>query len=340
MPESLMKQDSEYTLRCYEENLRFIAEDYFRAELIDREQFPIEDVGKRPIILVCNHSGMGLSWDNIVLDFLIYDLLLKALGDPRLAIENKVVRLVDPLFMSHGTVQPFLLKNWWRRTGCVAATSDNFQTAMQDNRIVLVSPEGVAGIAKGPHRKYELQPFSTSFLRMAHRHGAWVVPVSIINAEYLNPWNISLSWLNALGRKLGFPFVPIGTGMLQAVLPATYLNPRPAKLTYVLQEKMGFALGPEHAHAVLKEECEVFRYQQQEKLRMALSRYHAPYGVGEWLSRLRSSRRRKMFFPIFWHEMFLKTAGAPAWLSVLYKIPLGYPLIWIANRLLPTVPRG
>ena len=323
-------QDRAYTLRCFEENLRPIAEHYFGAQLISPENFPIEQVGKRGIILVANHSGMGLSWDNIILDFLIYDLQLKSLGDAQRAINLKPVRLVDPLFLSHTTVAPFGLKDWWRRTDCVAATSANFDAAVRAQRIVLVSPEGVAGIAKGPHRRYQLQSFSSSFLRMAHSYGALVVPISIVNAEYLNPCNISLPWVNALGRHLGFPFVPIGGGTLQALLPATYLTPRPAKLTYVLHPPIPFEENVAKTYPELRAEAELFRHEHQARLNADVHAHHLPYN--------KSPRRRepdlyRIFRPYRWHELFLKTAGEPAWLAALYKLPLAYPLIAIARWL-------
>lgn len=323
-------QDSAYTLRCFEENLRPIAEHYFGAQLISPENFPVNQVGKKAIILVCNHSGMGLSWDNIILDFLIYDRLRTAFGDAQRAIDLKAVRLVDPLLLSHGTVALFGIKDWWRRTGCVAATSANFEAAVRERRIVIVSPEGVAGIAKGPHRKYQLQRFSSSFLRMAHTCGALVVPVSIVNAEYLNPGNISMSKLNAVGRRLGFPFVPIGWGALQALLPATYLKPRPAKLTYVMHQPAESEGNTARTYPQLKAEAELFRQAHQVRLDADVLTYHSPYNK---LPRRQESDLGKILRPHLWHELFLKTAGEPSWLASLYKLPVGYPVIAVAKRL-------
>lgn len=323
-------QDSAYTLRCFEENLRPIAEHYFGAQLVAPENFPIDQVGKRAILLVGNHSGMGLSWDNIILDFLVYDQLRTAFGDARRAIDTKPVRLVDSLFLSHNTVALFGIKDWWRRIGCVAATSVNMEAAVRERRIVILSPEGVAGIAKGPHRRYQLQRFSSSFLRMAHTYGALVVPVSIVNAEYLNPWNISLSWVNALGRRLGFPFIPIGGAALQALLPATYLTPRRAKLTYVLHPPIEFEGNTARTYFELKAEAEVFRQVHQTRLHAEVRAHHRPYNEA---SRGADQTLNKILRPHRWHELFLKTAGEPGWLAALYKLPLGYPAIAISRRL-------
>jgi 1-acyl-sn-glycerol-3-phosphate acyltransferase len=323
-------QDSAYALRCFEENLRPIAAQYFGAKLISPENFPVSQVGKRAIILVCNHSGMGLSWDNIILDFLVYDQLRAAFGDALHAIDLKPVRLVDPLLISHSTVALFGIKDWWRRTGCVAATSTNFEDAVRERRIVIVSPEGVAGIAKGPFRKYQLQRFSSSFLRMAHTHGALVVPVSIVNAEYLNPWNICLPQVNAVGRRLGFPFVPIGCSVLQALLPASYLKPRPAKLTYVLHQPAEFVGGTARTYPQLRAEAELFRQAHQVRLDADVFAHHGPYNKPVRASELTLDRSLQQNL---WHESFLRTAGEPDWLAALYKFPVGYPLIAIARKL-------
>jgi 1-acyl-sn-glycerol-3-phosphate acyltransferase len=317
-------QDSAYTLQCFEENLRPIAEQYFGAEMVGAENLPVEEVGKRAIVLVGNHSGMGLSWDNIVLDFLVYDRLVAAWGDVERAVEAKPVRMVDSLFLTHETLALFGIRDWWRRTGCEAATSANLEAAVRGRRIVIVSPEGVAGIAKGPRRRYQLQRFSSSFLRMAHAYGALVVPVSVVNAEDLNPWNVSVGWVNRLGRRLGFPFVPLGAAVLQAVLPATYLTPRRVKLTYVLHPAIAFEGGVVKTYAELRAEAEAFRREQQVRLDAAVAAYgrRGREGAKELAEGLRPGR---------WHEMFLRTAGEPWWLAALYKVPLGYPAIAVAR---------
>ena len=322
-------QDSAYTLRCFEENLRPLAEHYFGAQLIAPENFPLHQVGKRAIFLIGNHSGMGLSWDNIILDFLLYDLLRHSFADPHRAIATKAVRVVDALFLSHHTVALFGIQDWWRRTGCVAATSANLEAAVRANRIIILSPEGVAGIAKGPHRRYQLQHFSSSFLRMAHQYGALIVPVSIVNAEYLNPWNISLPWVNTLGRKLGFPFVPIGTAALQAILPATYLAPRRAKLTYVLHPPIDVQPLPAKTYPALRAETEAFRQASQTRLNAEVRIHHRPYNHAPPAS---DPALNNVLLPHRWHELFLKTAGEPPWLAALYKLPLGYPALALARR--------
>jgi hypothetical protein len=326
--------DPIYTFHCYEENLRFIAEDYFRAELVNHEHFPVNEVGKRPIILLPNHSGMTLSWDNIILDFLIYDLLKIARNSCEEALFHKVVRIVDPILVGDRGVTPFGIERWWSRTGCLSATYANFERAVKDKRIVCVSPEGVAGIAKGFSRRYELQRFSSSFMSLALQYSAIVISVSIVNAEYLRPYNYTNGWLNSVFRIWGMPFGSMGIGVSQLLFPATFLTPMPAKLTYVLEQPVEFKI-PERQlnREELRVATDSFRIRHQELLSQAVLRFHKPYALKSLWHRFWRSHQKKMFLPFFWHEMFLETAGDLPWLHWLYKIPLGYPIIWIVKRL-------
>jgi len=327
--------DPAYTERCFEENLRFLAEEYFRARLIGEQHLPLDQIGKRAIIVVANHSGMGLSWDNIILDFLLYDLLKRHHGgDGARAVRAKVVRIVDPLLVSHTMVRPFGIADWWTRIRALPATFANFERAVQDKQMILVSPEGVAGIAKGYHRRYRLQRYSSGFLALAHKYGATVVPTSVVNAEYLRPYNYSFEPTNRWARKIGMPFLPLGLGLPQLLFPATYLTAWPAKLTYVLHEPIEY-LADEVARSrdALAAETRSFAERHQALLLRAVAAHHAPFDLTSLWRSFRASRRKRMYLPFFWHEMFLRTAGVPKAWAPLFKVPAGYPLIWAARRL-------
>jgi hypothetical protein len=333
--------DLAYTMDCFEENLRPIAEDYFRARLVDEHCFPFDELGERAIILLPNHSGMGLSWDNIILDFLVYDLLKRRQGDAERAARGKVVRLVDPILITRTFVRPFGIDDWWTRIGCVPATFAQFEQAVRDRKLILLSPEGVAGIAKGYHRRYQLQRYSTSFLALAHRYGATVVPISVVNAEYLRPFAYCVAWVNRLIRKIGMSFLPLGLGMLELLFPATYMNVLPSKLTYVLHEPVRYGVSPSPvSRDALRAEADAFRARHQDMLRGAVAKYHAPYALKELWSRFLASPRKRAMLPFLWHELFLRTAGMPWVLAFLYKIPLGYPLVWLARSVIRRARRA
>ena len=107
---------------------------------------------------------------------------------------------------------------------------------------------------------------------------------------------------------------------------ATYLAPRPARLTYVVHEAIDFSAVRFPSHAELRAEAEAFRQDHQARLTAQVQEHHAPYN---------RAPKGRMMRSFFWHEMFLKTAGEPGWLARLYKVPLGYPLIWLARRFTP-----
>jgi hypothetical protein len=192
----------------------------------------------------------------------------------------------------------------------------------------------VAGIAKGFHRRYRLQRYATSFMRLAHRYGAVVVPVSVVNAEYVRPFNYCMPAIDRIGRAFGLPFVPLGLGMLQFLIPANYLTPMPAKLTYVVHppQLIDIAEHPMSDDAIVRA-VEDFRSVQQHELDASVRAHHRPFGLRELATRFWTAKERKWFFPFFWHEMFLTTAGVPAAIAHLHKVPLAYPLIWAAKRL-------
>ncbi|MBK8396424.1 MAG: 1-acyl-sn-glycerol-3-phosphate acyltransferase [Leptospiraceae bacterium] len=77
---------------------------------------------------------------------------------------------------------------FWKRVGGVDATLDNFDSMMKlKESNVLIFPEGIAGIGKGFDKRYQLQQFSSSFIRMAIKYKTDIIPVSVVNGEYINP---------------------------------------------------------------------------------------------------------------------------------------------------------
>jgi hypothetical protein len=108
-------------------------------------------------------------------------------------------------------MNPFTIPNLWKRVGGIDATFLNFETMMyyKDHNI-LVYPEGVPGIGKGFDKKYQLQEFKTSFLRMSVKYKTDIIGISTINGEYINPWAYSSKFINRMMNKIGIPFLPLG----------------------------------------------------------------------------------------------------------------------------------
>jgi hypothetical protein len=100
-------------------------------------------------------------------------------------------------------------------------------------------PEGIPGIGKGFNRKYKLQRFATSFVRLSIKYRTDVIWVSTINGEYINPYSFSLDAVNNIFKKVGIPFLPLSLMLVGVVLqPWVFYFAFPAKLTYVRGPKI------------------------------------------------------------------------------------------------------
>ncbi|MBI3460594.1 glycerol acyltransferase, partial [Candidatus Acetothermia bacterium] len=94
----------------------------------------------------------------------------------------------------------------------------------------LYAPEGAKGMGKGFHKRYQLQHFHTSFLRLAAQYNVPLVPVVCIGNEYLHPYSYDLKWL---ARLLKFPFFGISPFSIWLLLfPSMLPWSLPAKLRY------------------------------------------------------------------------------------------------------------
>jgi hypothetical protein len=68
---------------------------------------------------------------------------------------------------------------------------------------------------------------------MAIKYKTDIVPVSVVNGEYINPYSYRNDELNKLVNKIGIPFLPVGPiTPLVAVQPWIYYFGMPSKLTY------------------------------------------------------------------------------------------------------------
>src|SRR5690606_28426001 len=75
-----------------------------------------------------------------------------------------------------------------------------------DGELLLIFPEGVPGIGKPFHERYQLQEWRVGHAELAIRHRAPVVPVAIVGPEEQMP---RIARLRRLGRLFGAPYVPL-----------------------------------------------------------------------------------------------------------------------------------
>ncbi len=210
------------------EEIVSLLEMYFRPIFVNFDEMPERSNPDSPLIYACNHSGMAFPWDAIMFGsglFKRHDYNLPRLFRPMAA----------PALSASVLMSPFLFTNMWRRTGALDATSLNFETLMKFNDSnVLIYPEGVPGIGKGFNRRYKLQTFSTSMIRMAIKYQTEIVGISCVNGEYINPWSYSWKWLDRQVNKIGVPYLPVALQTpLLLIQPWTFYYAFPAKLTYI-----------------------------------------------------------------------------------------------------------
>jgi 1-acyl-sn-glycerol-3-phosphate acyltransferase len=153
-------------------------------------------------MLVGNHSG-GIPIDAAMV---ITSCLLE-MSPPRLAqgmAEKFLYRL------------PFL-GQWAGRTGQLPGLPENAERLLEDERLLLVFPEGARGTAKLFGQRYSLVDFGSGFLRLALKTHAPIVPFVVLGAGEAFP-TIANSY--ALGHVLGVPYVPIPAYGFPVALPA------------------------------------------------------------------------------------------------------------------------
>ncbi|MDQ2795531.1 MAG: hypothetical protein M3Y12_16200, partial [Bacteroidota bacterium] len=222
----------EFTQTLDENILQLLDRVWFRSELVGFEDFPQRNNPDRPLIFASNHSGMAFPWDAIVALSHLWRHLLRKNGN----ISDLPRPLSAPLLSQTALMNPYLVREFWKKCGSVDATTLNFETMMyyQDHNLMLY-PEGVPGIGKGFNRKYQIQRLATSMVRLALQHGTDIIPFYTINAEYLNPYAYSFEPINRFTKKIGIPFLPLTLLLLLVIIqPWAFYLAFPAKLTFVM----------------------------------------------------------------------------------------------------------
>ncbi|SES80855.1 lysophospholipid acyltransferase family protein [Stigmatella erecta] len=175
--------------------LDFLYERYWRVTLQSVDMIPAGGA-----ILVANHSG-ALPFDGLV----VTQAILRErpeLREPRWLVEDQIFHA--PVL---GTI--------FNRLGAVRACPENALRLLDEQRPVLVFPEGYQGLSKPFAQRYQLKRFGRGgFVKLALRTGAPIIPVAIVGSEETSP---------LLGRIpagfLGVPYLPL-TGPLP--LPAKW----------------------------------------------------------------------------------------------------------------------
>ncbi|KJH72397.1 1-acyl-sn-glycerol-3-phosphate acyltransferase [Aliterella atlantica] len=219
LPRSQGEQfDPNYQQLFKDEIIAPIVKYYFRAELHQVENLPASG----PLIVAMNHAGMCFPWDFLNLGYL--------LSEQRGWL---VQPLADVSLFEHPWLIWWLPPGWAKILGGVRAEWDEFKEAISNQTILLYAPEGLRGPSKGWAKRYQLQTFNLSFIRLSDRSSIPILPVICMGNEYLHTWTFNIK---KLARRLQLPFSPISPLMFAFVLfPSMGVWAARSKLHYYIQ---------------------------------------------------------------------------------------------------------
>jgi len=342
--------DPAYTRAMAETVFGAASRRWFRPRLIGAEHLPT----RGPLVLAGNHSGTAFPYDAIVLDATLW----KHDG-------YRPERKFRPLFEKELTqawwMRPFGLDNFWRRCGGIDTTFDNFDRLLAGGERVLYYPEGVPGIGKGFQNRYRLQRFSTSFVIMAARHRAPVVPVHIVNAEWVMPFNFTWPALDRfVQRRFHVPFLPLPGAPIALTFPWAWYLSLPARMVFVIGEAIdvralvdaeGVTDLDNPDRDAMRRVADRIRDRMQVELDGHVARYGRwPYQARSLVRELWAALRCGEFIrstPFGWSWAFTRyhrdlhrppvrgrlRALARDWDLIGYYLPLGWPLLSLARAL-------
>jgi 1-acyl-sn-glycerol-3-phosphate acyltransferase len=177
--------------------LGFLYRRYFAVKAFGLEKVP--ERGRA--MLVGNHSG-GVAMDGAM----VIASMFFGKEPPRLAqgMAEKFINRV-PFFSL-----------WSNRTGNFTGLPEHAVRLLEDERLLMVFPEGARGTAKLYKERYSLVRFGTGFVRLALQTRSPIIPFAFIGGGDAIP-TVMNSY--ALGRLFGAPYVPITPYLFAFPLP-------------------------------------------------------------------------------------------------------------------------
>jgi 1-acyl-sn-glycerol-3-phosphate acyltransferase len=170
---------------------------YFTVECLGVEHVPAH--GRA--ILVGNHSG-GYAIDaGMVIAACFFEL--------------------EPPRLAHGMADRFInrvpfLSQLASRTGQITGLPQHAVQLLENERMLLVFPEGTRGTSKLFWNRYSLGQFGTGFLRLALRTKTPIIPFAFLGGGEAVPTVANLTFL---GKLLGIPYIPVTPYLIPLPLP-------------------------------------------------------------------------------------------------------------------------
>src|SRR3954452_1587807 len=190
--------------------LSFLYRTYFQVRCQGLEHIPV----RGRAMLVGNHSG-GIALDAAM----VIAACFLELDPPRLA-QGMAEKFINRF--------PFA-STWTSRCGQLTGLPEHAQRLLEDDRLLMVFPEGARGTAKLWKDRWSLVDFGTGFIRLALRTKSPIVPLGFIGGGDAIP---TVSNLYRIGKLVGVPYVP--------VTPWIFPVPRPVRLEIHYGEPLVF----------------------------------------------------------------------------------------------------
>jgi 1-acyl-sn-glycerol-3-phosphate acyltransferase len=172
---------------------------YFRVQVFGIEHVPT----RGRAMLVGNHSG-GVALDAaMVMASCFFDL--------------------EPPRFCHAMAEYFINKlpiasQLASRLGQFTGLPEHAVRILEDDRLLLVFPEGARGTAKLYKERDSLVRFGTGFMRLALQTRSPIIPFAFVGGGEAIPTVVNLY---KLGRALGVPYVPITPWLAPLPLPVS-----------------------------------------------------------------------------------------------------------------------
>jgi 1-acyl-sn-glycerol-3-phosphate acyltransferase len=127
----------------------------------------------------------------------------------------------EPPRLAHGMVEKFvqgwpLISTLFQRCGQFAGVPENAIRLLEDDRLLMVFPEGARGTGKLYKDRYRLVRFGTGFMRLALQTRAPIVPFAFLGGEEAIP---VVYHATTLAKLVGAPYVPITPYLLPLPRP-------------------------------------------------------------------------------------------------------------------------
>jgi 1-acyl-sn-glycerol-3-phosphate acyltransferase len=188
---------SRWHLRIFYEALAFLYRRYFRVRCHGIEHVP----ARGRAMLVGNHSG-GVAVDGAMVIASCF-------------LEKEPPRLAQGMAEKFINATP-VASSWASRCGQFPGLPEHAVRLLEEERLLMVFPEGARGTAKLYSQRYSLVDFGTGFMRLALRTRTPIIPLGFLGGGAAVP---TVANLYRVGRALGVPYIPVTPYVLPLPLP-------------------------------------------------------------------------------------------------------------------------